>query len=1200
MEKNVNFRLWFKGRTPTVLARTIVSFLCAALIVGFPIVPALAAPGKTTATRGKASASRIKKVAKQKTRLAAALKASAPVEKAPGGILVTPRVAPAFLFEPEFPPASLKSVPIWNELDQMLDNPYAVAPDPATPVNAQGFPSYRTTIKRRPSFLPQPLPQFLVHPLNYNPNTGEEMRLLNPAFPTVNVEPGEPALDNNSPFFNDGGDPGEPNYGGFGVLVPNGYSLPAVPNVASPTTTITGIGTTHRLFDPERGFINPRDPVTGVGGLRKPSISIPPYGTPLHPGYTVNTDPANIAPSNENDYYRKTSAGLPPALQPGTRPGAGTALPIGRDAAIVLGKAFFWDMQVGSDCVQSCGSCHFKALVDDRTKNQLNPNTLGGDTTSISVAGSPPITGANQEVNASHFPLTKLANLDLPGGADVPGNVTSTTNDVMSSMGVVFSPFTDIPTPGPAAFGAPVNGVRSLLPDIRTPGAIDPVPVFQGLRRVEPRNTPSLFSAVMNFDNFWDGRARHDFNGGSVFGASDPQNHVFANNGTPTGGLTATRQIIRFSSLASLATGPGLSNFEMSFDGRNWAKIAKKLLQTGVTPLANQLVSPTDSVLGPFSGQRSQVGGPVDRPGRPGLNISYPDLIRLSFNNELWANVSQHLDGHNVGLAQPPAGDPFDGFNLTIGAGPATAANTLQFTQMEGNFSLFWGLAIQAWGQILIPDDTMFDRFCDANPEAFRSVGEPGEPNLIPPDQIPPVTPVGFYTRTPAPGAPDPLLGFDLFFGSNLSLKNPNFLTAKCGACHLGPNLTDHNVVFSHAGLALDFIAEFVVPGVEIAVEPLLRPRLISGFLLEQEFNENAQDAVERFIANQSVFTNPVTGLADPDGSSFIDNGVYNIGVTPIDNDISRGGDDPFGWPLSLCALMLKNLGGPAQEPGTPLPTFDPALGVGGGLFGPTAQDQSINPGLEADPLNPLLPPHLAPWASNVNVGNAHPEMDEVFGGLNALTEDPIIEGYVDILGPFNPQAVLNEALTSAEQPLMGTWPVVNRVLRNGSFKAPQLRNVELTGPYFHNGGKLTLRQVVDFYLRGGDHPFVNGPHRDFNIVDLRTEIQSAITEEQAVSLVDFLLTLTDERVRFERAPFDHPEVFVPLDGTAPDNGALAGGVASGRQGFLNNTGNGLFQQVPAVGAAGRATPLQPFLNLTTQRLVGPAALSTQGSLYSR
>src|SRR5690349_6468746 len=41
---------------------------------------------------------------------------------APAGI-----VLPGFLFEPEVPLNSLKTVPIWNELEQLLDNLYNVA-----------------------------------------------------------------------------------------------------------------------------------------------------------------------------------------------------------------------------------------------------------------------------------------------------------------------------------------------------------------------------------------------------------------------------------------------------------------------------------------------------------------------------------------------------------------------------------------------------------------------------------------------------------------------------------------------------------------------------------------------------------------------------------------------------------------------------------------------------------------------------------------------------------------------------------------------------------------------------------------------------------------------------------------------------------------------------------------------------------------
>src|SRR5262249_27504201 len=43
------------------------------------------------------------------------------------------------------------------------------------------------------------------------------------------------------------------------------------------------------------------------------------------------------------------------------------------------------------------------------------------------------------------------------------------------------------------------------------------------------------------------------------------------------------------------------------------------------------------------------------------------------------------------------------------------------------------------------------------------------------------------------------------------------------------------------------------------------------------------------------------------------------------------------------------------------------------------------------------------------------------------------------------------------------------RVAADGAFKVPSLRNVELTGPYFHNGGTASLMDVVQFYARGGD-----------------------------------------------------------------------------------------------------------------------------------
>jgi len=103
-------------------------------------------------------------------------------------------------FEPETPAFSLKSgPPTWNELEQLMDDPYlytwgAACNDAAGPVpgNEQGYPTYCTpriladgrTFIRRPSFGGVTLPPLLVHPLNYNPQSaaGTEMRLINRNF----------------------------------------------------------------------------------------------------------------------------------------------------------------------------------------------------------------------------------------------------------------------------------------------------------------------------------------------------------------------------------------------------------------------------------------------------------------------------------------------------------------------------------------------------------------------------------------------------------------------------------------------------------------------------------------------------------------------------------------------------------------------------------------------------------------------------------------------------------------------------------------------------------------------------------------------------------------------------------------------------------------------------------------------------------
>ena len=141
--------------------------------------------------------------------------------------------------------------------------------------------------------------------------------------------------------------------------------------------------------------------------------------------------------------------------------------------------------------------------------------------------------------------------------------------------------------------------------------------------------------------------------------------------------------------------------------------------------------------------------------------------------------------------------------------------------------------------------------------------------------------------------------------------------------------------------------------------------------------------------------------------------------------------------------------------------------------------------------------------------------------------------------------------------------PRENEVNVNGAFKTPGLRNVELTGPYFHNGGKATLMQVVDFYNRGGDFAVENRENLAPNIQPLYLD------EKEKADLVDFLLSLTDERVRYEKAPFDHPSLCLPNGHPGSTTSVTnAGGSA---------TDNNPLLCLNATGAAGSKTPVHVF-----------------------
>src|SRR5262249_4118439 len=131
---------------------------------------------------------------------------------------------------------------------------------------------------------------------------------------------------------------------------------------------------------------------------------------------------------------------------------------------------------------------------------------------------------------------------------------------------------------------------------------------------------------------------------------------------------------------------PPLNNIEMSYDGRTWPKLGKKML--GLRPLAQQFVASDDSVLGPFS-------DPAGRGLAP--PVTYLPMIQAAFQPEYWSS-DQPVNRMGIDSAKTAS---------------ASINNTNEFTQAEFNFALFWGLAIQAYEATLVSDDSPFDRFSE-------------------------------------------------------------------------------------------------------------------------------------------------------------------------------------------------------------------------------------------------------------------------------------------------------------------------------------------------------------------------------------------------------------------------------------------------------------------------------------------------------
>jgi cytochrome c peroxidase len=103
-----------------------------------------------------------------------------------------------------------------------------------------------------------------------------------------------------------------------------------------------------------------------------------------------------------------------------------------------------------------------------------------------------------------------------------------------------------------------------------------------------------------------------------------------------------------------------------------------------------------------------------------------------------------------------------------------------------------------------------------------------------------------------------------------------------------------------------------------------------------------------------------------------------------------------------------------------------------------------------------------------------------------------------------NPVAVDRAALQT-DMTVLGRYLVTKKQADTASFKTPGLRNLLMTGPYFHDGSQETLWDVIDHYNKGDG---LKNPWLDEDMQPL------ALSENQIDDLVAFLASLTSDEYK--------------------------------------------------------------------------------------
>ena len=441
------------------------------------------------------------------------------------------------------------------------------------------------------------------------------------------------------------------------------------------------------------------------------------------------------------------------------------------EAAVALGKAFFWDMQAGSDFGRrviddkvvyqgtACASCHYRSGADPRDRHTSRVSYVAWDRYRLDPAHP-----AAADPAAPRTHLGEFVQRPFVPNADVRTDVRDVTL-VVGSQGVeprIFDGLNVAAPPGKREWRSELSSPRRPSCDTCAPANLPAAravtlpewmmflegqrPEGRLLRQITGRNSPTVVNAVFADRLFHDGRAESTFNGFSIFGDHDPRTVLHRRDAD--GRLHPVRVAISHAALASQAVGPIVNDVEMSYLGRTFPDVADKLLDRPW--LEHQEVSPTDGVLS---------RKPWYRPD--GRRLTYRQLIKKAFRADWWAEAPQ-----GGAVADVPL----------VLRGDCPDEDQRMGTLIEANFPLFWGLSLMLYQSTLISNASPFDAMLrgDGGPVEARWEGQ--YRGLLAPVIMDRFTPPG------GPQPPELKTGTAVF-----QLGFRTFIARGCVECHDGP-----------------------------------------------------------------------------------------------------------------------------------------------------------------------------------------------------------------------------------------------------------------------------------------------------------------------------------------------------------------------------------------------------------------------------